>query len=344
MKLHDLRPAPGSRTPRIRVGRGIAAGGGKTAGRGTKGQKARAGGSIPPWFEGGQTPLHQRIPKLRGFRNPFKVEYEIVNLGRIAALVELGALEPGEPAEATKPGSDKPTAGKTSSAAPITVNQEILRAVGLVRTLDKPMKVLGQGEIDRPLFVVADAFSRSAVTKIEAAGGSVQVLQIPTRRQPALGVEPPAEGEPRAVGGADGASDGSTEGPVQMREAPGGATAVETAPAETATARPPKATRPAAAAAAAEPAAPAEAAPPAEAAAPAEGAASPKPAMGSGRTTAGGAASARVKAKDEAPAKQAKPARPARTRAGAAAAVTTDAESDAPAAEDSPETPARTDA
>ena len=87
MKLHELSPAPGSRRKRTRVGRGIAAGGGKTAGRGTKGQKARAGGSIPPWFEGGQTPLHQRIPKLRGFRNPFKTDYEIVNLGRIAALV-----------------------------------------------------------------------------------------------------------------------------------------------------------------------------------------------------------------------------------------------------------------
>jgi len=75
MKLHDLRPAPGSHKARTRVGRGIAAGKGKTAGRGTKGQKARAGGSIPPWFEGGQTPLHQRIPKLRGFKNRFKVDY-----------------------------------------------------------------------------------------------------------------------------------------------------------------------------------------------------------------------------------------------------------------------------
>ena len=73
MKLHDLRPADGSRQPRTRVGRGIAAGKGKTAGRGTKGQKARAGGSIPPWFEGGQTPLHMRIPKLRGFTNRFKI-------------------------------------------------------------------------------------------------------------------------------------------------------------------------------------------------------------------------------------------------------------------------------
>src|SRR6266540_6396999 len=103
MKLHDLRSPDGARTPRTRVGRGISAGGGKTAGRGTKGQKARAGGTIPPWFEGGQTPLHQRIPKLRGFRNPFKVQYEVVNLGRIAALVELGALELGEPAGDMKP-------------------------------------------------------------------------------------------------------------------------------------------------------------------------------------------------------------------------------------------------
>src|SRR5438128_8170520 len=165
MKLHDLRPAEGSKTARTRVGRGIAAGRGKTAGRGTKGQKARSGGSIPPWFEGGQTPLHQRIPKLRGFRNPFKLDYEIVNLGRIAALVELGALEGGEmPGAKGSKGAGK-MADSSKSTAPVTVNQEILRAVGLVRTLDKPLKVLGQGEIDRALFVVADAFSRSAVPR-----------------------------------------------------------------------------------------------------------------------------------------------------------------------------------
>ena len=93
MKLHDLRPAAGSRTAKTRVGRGIAAGKGKTAGRGTKGQKARAGGSIPPWFEGGQTPLHVRIPKLRGFKNRFKIEYEVVNVGAIAAAAERGAFE-----------------------------------------------------------------------------------------------------------------------------------------------------------------------------------------------------------------------------------------------------------
>jgi len=186
MKLHDLQPAPGSRRARKRVGRGIAAGQGKTAGRGTKGQKARAGGTIPAWFEGGQTPLHVRIPKLRGFRNPRKIEYEVVNLGAIARLVEVGALEPGE-----LPGQ-KRAAGKP---APITVNQEILRATGLVRTLDKPLKVLGHGEISAPLFVVADAFSRTAVAKIEAAGGSVNVLEVPT---------PPVESAQESTADAEG--------------------------------------------------------------------------------------------------------------------------------------------
>ena len=151
MKLHDLRARGRRAQPRTRVGRGIAAGKGKTAGRGTKGQKARAGGSIPAWFEGGQTPLHMRIPKLRGFKNPFKVEYEIVNLGDIGQLVELGALESGE-----MPGAK--TAPK-QGGAPITINQEILRAAGLVRTLDKPLKILGGGELSTALFVVADAFS-----------------------------------------------------------------------------------------------------------------------------------------------------------------------------------------
>ena len=181
MKLHDLRPADGSRQPRTRVGRGIAAGKGKTAGRGTKGQKARAGGSIPPWFEGGQTPLHMRIPKLRGFKNRFKIEYEVVNIGAIGALAEGGAFE----IEA---------AGKKSTkSAPITVNQDILRAVGLVRTLNKPLKILGAGELSVPLFIVADAFTASARAKIEAAGGSVNVLEVPTAPLQALGVRPKAE-------------------------------------------------------------------------------------------------------------------------------------------------------
>ena len=180
MKVHDLRPAEGSRKERTRVGRGIAAGKGKTAGRGTKGQKARAGGSIPPWFEGGQTPLHVRIPKLRGFKNRFKIEYEVVNVGAIAAAVERGALE-----TADRAGSG----GKSKSAGQTTVNQDLLRAVGLVRTLNKPLKILGAGELSSPLFVVADAFTASARTKIEAAGGTVSVLEVPTRPTKAIGVE-----------------------------------------------------------------------------------------------------------------------------------------------------------
>ncbi|MGP1674054.1 MAG: 50S ribosomal protein L15 [Candidatus Limnocylindrales bacterium] len=187
MKLHDLHPAEGSRKARTRVGRGIAAGKGKTAGRGTKGQKARAGGSIPAWFEGGQTPLHVRIPKLRGFKNRFKVEYEVVNIGAIAAAVERGAFET-HPADATPKGK-----GKAGATATITINQDILRAVGLIRTLNKPMKILGQGELDAPLFVVADAFTASARAKIEAAGGSVNVLEVPTVPLKAIGVRPSAE-------------------------------------------------------------------------------------------------------------------------------------------------------
>ncbi len=181
MKLHDLQPAEGSRKPRTRVGRGIAAGKGKTAGRGTKGQKARAGASIPAWFEGGQTPLHQRIPKLRGFKNRFKIEYEVVNIGAIGALAEAGAFELDGDAK------------KASKSAPMTVNQDILRAVGLVRTLNKPMKILGAGEVSTPLFVVADAFTASARAKIEAAGGSVNVLEVPKTPLAALGVETETE-------------------------------------------------------------------------------------------------------------------------------------------------------
>jgi large subunit ribosomal protein L15 len=190
VKLHDLKPAPGSKKAKRRVGRGIAAGQGKTAGRGTKGQKARAGGKIPAWFEGGQTPLHQRIPKLRGFKNLFKVHYEVVNLGDIARLVELGELEGGD-----MPGS-KPS---KKGAAAITVNQEILRAAGLVRRLDRPMKVLGGGgdDLSAALFVVADAFSASAKAKIEAAGGTVSVLEVPDAKRAALGLD--AESAPAAV-------------------------------------------------------------------------------------------------------------------------------------------------
>jgi large subunit ribosomal protein L15 len=212
MKLHDLRPAPGSHTARTRVGRGIAAGKGKTAGRGTKGQKARAGGSIPPWFEGGQTPLHMRIPKLRGFKNRFKVEYEVVNVGDIAAVAARGGFEGGEPAGGTK----------ARKAAPATVNQDLLRAVGLVRTLKKPLKILGNGELSTPLFVVADAFTKSAVSKIEAAGGTVSILETPRASVPAIGVDDgvpaPTTGDDSAVQPARGARSGGPAATAKMTE------------------------------------------------------------------------------------------------------------------------------
>ncbi len=169
MKLHDLRPAAGSRKSRTRVGRGIAAGQGKTAGRGTKGQKARAGASIPAWFEGGQTPIHVRVPKLRGFRNAFKVEYQVVNVGRIAeyaAAGRFGVEAEGQPSAKAKKGS----------SAPLSVNPAALASAGLIGTDRKPVKILGQGDVTAALFVAADAFTASARTKIESAGGFVQLL------------------------------------------------------------------------------------------------------------------------------------------------------------------------
>src|SRR5688572_5056606 len=165
MKLHDIRPAAGSRRERTRVGRGIAAGKGKTAGRGTKGQKARAGASIPPWFEGGQTPIHIRVPKLRGFRNRLKIVYAVVNVGQISEYAETGRF-----------GTD------TDDKSPLTVNAEVLASSGLIRSADKPVKVLGHGDVSHKLFVAADKFSASARRKIEDAGGFVQVL-APERPQ-----------------------------------------------------------------------------------------------------------------------------------------------------------------
>ena len=176
MKIHDLRPAEGSVTKRTRVGRGIAAGKGKTAGRGTKGQRSRAGASIPAWFEGGQTPLHIRIPKLRGFRNVNDIEYEVVNVGAISAAVEAGKLE-------------------VQKGAPVTVNADTLKGAGLVRRDRLPLKILGNGDVSAKLFVLADAFTKSAREKIEAAGGTAQVIEIPTTPLAALGVEPEAEPE-----------------------------------------------------------------------------------------------------------------------------------------------------
>jgi large subunit ribosomal protein L15 len=175
MKIHDLHPAAGSTKKKTRVGRGIAAGKGKTAGRGTKGQKARAGASIPGWFEGGQTPLHIRLPKLRGFRNINDITYEVVNVGAISAAVEAGRLV-------------------ADGKAPITVNSDTLKEAGLVRRDRLPLKILGSGEVSAKLFVLADAFTKSAREKIEAAGGTAQVIEIPSEPLAALGVEPAGDG------------------------------------------------------------------------------------------------------------------------------------------------------
>jgi len=218
MKLHDLRPAAGAHTKKTRVGRGIAAGKGKTAGRGTKGQKSRAGSSIPPWFEGGQTPLHIRIPKLRGFRNINRIEYEVVNVGRISAAADAGRLPEGE------------------KGAPIAVTQELLRVAGLVRSLDKPLKILGGGEATRPLFVVADAFTRTAREKIEGAGGSVQLLEIPATPLAALGVEPAATEAPAAAPRATKAKASPASVAAEAPAAP--VTPAEPAAAEAPTAQP----------------------------------------------------------------------------------------------------------
>ncbi|MDT3395687.1 50S ribosomal protein L15 [Streptomyces sp. B1866] len=141
LKIHNLRPAPGAKTAKTRVGRGEASKG-KTAGRGTKGTKARY--QVPERFEGGQMPLHMRLPKLKGFRNPFRTEYQVVNLDKLADLYPEG----GE----------------------VTVSD--LVAKGAVRK-NQPVKVLGAGEISVALQVTVDAVSGSAREKISAAGGSV---------------------------------------------------------------------------------------------------------------------------------------------------------------------------
>ena len=157
MKVHDLVPAPGSRRDRRRVGRGIGGKGGKTAGRGSKGQGAR--GTVPAGFEGGQTPLHRRTPKMRGFNNPFRVEYHVVNL-ELLEQFDTGAV----------------------------VSPETLREHGLVAKRGL-VKVLGRGELTKKLTVSAHAFSGSATRAIEAAGGSVTVIPAPwgDRRPPARG-------------------------------------------------------------------------------------------------------------------------------------------------------------
>ena len=153
MKIHDLKPAEGSRKRGKRVGRGIGGKGGKTAGRGTKGQKAR--GTIPVSFEGGQLPMSMRVPKLRGFNNPFRVEYQVINLDTIA---ESGLDE---------------------------ITPDTLRAKGLV-SKGALVKVLGRGELDRKVAVKVHAVSKSAEAAITAAGGTVEQLPLSFAVRPAF--------------------------------------------------------------------------------------------------------------------------------------------------------------
>ena len=146
MKLHELKPAPGSRKARKRVGRGIGSGHGQTAGRGTKGQNARSGGGVRLGFEGGQMPLYRRLPK-RGFNNPTRKEYAIVNLET------LNRFEDGT-----------------------VITPEFLKERGVVKNLKDGLKILGDGELKVKLTVKAHKFSQSALSKIEAAGGKAEVI------------------------------------------------------------------------------------------------------------------------------------------------------------------------
>jgi len=157
MKVHDLKPAPGSNTRKRRVGRGIGGKGGKTAGRGTKGQHAR--NTVAAGFEGGQLPIQQRVPKLKGFNNPFRVEYGVINLD---------TLENFEGGDA---------------------NPSSLLAKGLV-SKNELIKVLGRGQLTKKVTVRAHAFSKSAEAAITAAGGTVEVLPKPWGDAP----RPPAKG------------------------------------------------------------------------------------------------------------------------------------------------------
>ena len=147
MKLHELQPAPGSNRERTRSGRGISAGRGKTAGRGTKGQNSRSGGGKQPYFEGGQLPLVRRLPHLGGFTNIWRVEFFEVNVERL-----------------------------NHFPAGAEVTPEALVLAGVIKSDRQPLKILGEGELDRALAVKAQRFSASAKAKILAAGGSIEEI------------------------------------------------------------------------------------------------------------------------------------------------------------------------
>ena len=154
MKLNQLSDNPGARKNRIRVGRGIGSGKGKTGGRGGKGQTARTGVAIKG-FEGGQMPLHRRLPK-RGFNNIFRQEHAVVNLGRLQQAVEAGKLDPKA-----------------------TVGRDALKAAGLVNKVGAGIKLLGKGELKQALTIEVDRASKSAIEAVERAGGKVVVTAAP---------------------------------------------------------------------------------------------------------------------------------------------------------------------
>lgn len=152
MDLSNLKPAKGSTKKRKRIGRGVGSGyGGHSSTKGNKGQKSRSGAKIPAWFEGGQMPLQRRLPKY-GFKNPFRTEYRPINVSKLNELVSNGIIDAKEP-----------------------VTPEVLQGVGLTRKADL-VKILGGGDLESALNVSAHAFSASAKSKIEAAGGSITEL------------------------------------------------------------------------------------------------------------------------------------------------------------------------
>ena len=199
MKLHDLRPAPGGHKPPRRLGRGHGSGRGKTAGRGTKGQKARAGGTLPAWFEGGQTPLHVRTPKLHGFKNRFRVEYSAVNLSTLSG-AESGIL----------------------------ITPDILEHDRLIRDQKRPVKILGGGDAPAGVTIHAHAFTRTALQKLEAAGSVAQRLTWPENApvdepadvdhaDDAEAADQPGMADAAALDGEDGSAEAGEAGSTEER-------------------------------------------------------------------------------------------------------------------------------
>jgi large subunit ribosomal protein L15 len=209
VKLHDLHPSPGSHKPPRRVGRGHGSGRGKTAGRGTKGQKSRAGASIPAWFEGGQTPLHVRTPKLHGFKNRFRVAYAGVNLARLSGAAE-GTL----------------------------ITPDVLEHDGILsssKTKPMPVKILGGGDAPKGVTIHAHAFTRSALEKLAAAGSTAQRISWPEGAPIEDVPESPADGpasEPKAEEATPKKGRSRAKAPAAKAEAADAADAADDAPAD----------------------------------------------------------------------------------------------------------------